>query len=221
MRPTGVMPGTQRSADLRLVVITDPTAAEPRTPFEAVRECLDAGAPAIQLRNKRATGRDLLRQARELRMLTRARGALLFVNDRLDVGLAVGADGAHLGPDDIPLDAARDAVPDDFLLGFSTDDPDTAVRAEAEGADYIGCGALFGTESKPGLADERIGIQRLDAVARAVSIPVIGIGGIGPENIDTVAATAASGAAVIRAVMAAPDPGAAVRALLKPFPQRP
>ena len=202
--------------DLRLIVITDATIAAPRPVVDVVRAALQAGAPAIQLRMKDASARELLAAAMELRNHTRAACALLFLNDRLDVALAAGADGVHLGPDDLPVAAARAAVPADFLIGFSTDDPVVASRAETEGADYIGCGAVFGTTSKD-VGGEAIGLTRLAEVARAVTIPVVGIGGIDVGNVAEVARTGASGAAVIGAVMKAQDPVTAVRALLAPF----
>jgi thiamine-phosphate pyrophosphorylase len=199
---------------LRLIVVTDRHLAEPRTVIEVVEAALDAGAPAIQLRDKTATAAELFQQARALLPLIRAAGALLFLNDRLDVALAAGADGVHLGPSDMPVSAARRVAPQHFLIGYSTDDPAAAQRAEADGASYIGCGAVFGTTTKAEAAAERIGVARLDDVARAVSIPVVGIGGITPDNVVQVGATAAAGAAVVGAVMVAPDPAAVVRELL-------
>jgi thiamine-phosphate pyrophosphorylase len=141
------------------------------------------------------------------------------VNDRLDVALAAGADGAHLGADDLPLEAARRVTPPDFLLGYSTDDPDAARRAEAEGADYLGCGAVWRTSSKA-VGDEAIGIDRLDQVSRAVRIPVVAIGGITRARASDVARTRAAGVAVIGAVMDAADARAATAALLAPFLNR-
>ena len=117
--------------------------------------------------DKRSSARDLLESARGLRKLTAAWGALLFVNDRLDVALAAGADGVHLGPHDLPVSLARGAAPDHFLIGHSTDVPEVAKRAVQEGADYIGCGAVFPTDSKKD-AGEVIGISRLARVAEAV-----------------------------------------------------
>lgn len=203
--------------DLRLIVITDRALASPRTVEEVVSAALQAGAPAIQLRDKRATAAELLLQATSLLRLTRAHNALLFVNDRLDVALAAGADGVHLGPDDLPVAEARRFVPRDFFIGYSTDDPEDARRAEIAGASYIGCGAVFGTSTKAEAANEHIGTARLDAVARAVGVPVVGIGGIEPGNVAEVARTAAAGVAVVRAVMAAADPGSATRNLLAAF----
>ncbi|CAN5789482.1 thiamine phosphate synthase [soil metagenome] len=204
-----------RRLDVRLIVITDRALAAPRSVLPVVEAALDAGAPVIQLRDKRATAGSLLQQAKALLPAVRAAGALLFINDRLDVALAAGADGVHLGPDDIPVAAARRIAPADFFVGYSTDDPEDARRAEAHGASYIGCGAVFGTTSKEEAAGEAIGPERLDVVARAVSIPVVGIGGINAGNIGEIHATAAAGAAVIGAVMQAPDPGAAVANLLR------
>jgi thiamine-phosphate pyrophosphorylase len=201
---------------LRLVVITDRRLAAPTAVLDVVRASLAAGAPAIQLRDKDAHARDLLAMAVELRALTRSFGALLFVNDRVDVALAAEADGVHLGPTDIPVDAVRRWVGDRLLVGYSTDDPETARNAEAAGADYLGCGAVFGTRTKD-VGEEAIGTDRLDQVARAVKIPVIGIGGIDRGNVHLVARTAAAGAAVVGAVMRAADPGVATAELLQPW----
>ena len=206
------------AVDLRLIVITDSALAAPRTVIDVVRSALRAGAPAIQLRDKQATARELLEQATILRALTREHGALLFINDRLDVALAAQADGVHLGPRDIPLAAARSVAPLPFLIGVSTDDPEAAATAQQAGASYIGCGAVFGTSSKD-VGGEVIGTARLQRVVEAVRIPVVGIGGIDESNVDAVAASGAAGAAVIGAVMKAVDVERTVRTLLKAFPR--
>lgn len=202
------------SLDLRLIVITDRRHAGPRDIVQIVRAALDAGAPAIQIRDKEASARELAALTRTILPFTAAAHALLFVNDRLDVALAVGADGVHLGPDDIPLTAARRIAPPPFLIGCSTDDPTRARQLERDGASYIGCGAVFGTSTKD-VAGERIGIARLNEVARAVSIPVIGIGGVNESNIGEIGESDAAGAAVVSAVMSAPDPRLATSVLLK------
>lgn len=204
-----------RPLNLRLIVVTDRKLAAPRRVLDVVRECLEAGAPAVQLRDKDATARELFEQARELRALTAEFGALLFINDRLDVALAADADGVHLGPEDLPIGAARLAAPEPFLIGYSTNDPADAVRAQAEGASYIGCGAVFDTTTKAEARGERIGPEGLAAVASAVEIPVVGIGGITPHNVRELVGTGAAGVAVARAVMAAERPGEVVRRLLE------
>jgi thiamine-phosphate pyrophosphorylase len=207
--------------DLRLIVITDASLAAPRHVDDIVLAALQAGAPAIQLRDKGATAAELYHHALRLARLARDHEALLFVNDRLDVALAAHAHGVHLGPRDLPVDAARAAARragrPHLIIGASTDDPDRARQLADAGADYIGCGAVFGTTSKPDIGDERIGLDRLARVARAVDIPVIGIGGITPDNVAAIAAAGAGGGAVIGAVMAAPDTRAAVRGLLHAF----
>jgi thiamine-phosphate pyrophosphorylase len=205
------------AVDLRLIVITDKLMAAPRDLFEVVRQCLQAGAPAVQLRDKNASARDLLGQAQVLRDLTLQHRALFFVNDRLDVALAARADGVHLGPDDIPIVAVRAVVPDVFLIGASVDDPAAARTAQRDGANYIGCGAVFGTQSKAEAANEAIGVEQLRSVVRAVTIPVVGIGGIDPGNVASVAETGAAGAAVISAVMRSDNVLGTVRSLLQPF----
>ena len=208
---------------LRLTVITDEALVRPRALLEVVREVLSAGAPTIQLRLKGATARELLEAAHTLMPIVRAAGALFIVNDRLDVALAAGADGVHLGPDDPPLVDARavaadtlGAAADAFIVGYSVDTTDGAVRAEAEGADYLGVGAVYTTANKSDVG-EVIGLEGLRNVVEAVSIPVVAIGGITPERAKAVAETGACGSAAIGAVMGSPEPAEAVRALLLPF----
>ena len=211
--------------DLRLIVITDPETGPHDNVADVVQAALEAGAPAIQLRHKQATPAELYQETIQIRDLTRRFGATLFVNDRVDVALAAEADGVHLGPADLSVAVARAAATSagresDFFIGASTDDPEHAKRLRADGADYIGCGAVFGTTSKAEVGDEQIGTDRLREVVEAVPVPVVGIGGITPANVQSVAATGAAGVAVIRAVMAADVVEEAVRALLDPFPPR-
>ncbi len=206
---------------LRLTVITDEALARPRALSDVVREALAAGAPTIQLRLKGASTRELLEATHTLMPIVRSAGALLIVNDRLDVALAAGADGVHLGPDDPPVLDARAvagtrAAADPFIVGYSVDTVDEAARAEAEGADYLGVGAVYETAHKSD-AGEVIGLEGLRRVVEAVSIPVVAIGGITPERARAVAETGACGCAAIGAVMGSPEPGDAVRALLLPF----
>jgi thiamine-phosphate pyrophosphorylase len=208
---------------LRLIVITDEALVRPRALSDVIREALAAGAPTIQLRLKGASARELFEAARTLTPLVRSAGGLFIVNDRLDVALAAGADGVHLGPDDLPVSDARavvaatlGAAAEGFVLGCSLDTPDAAARAEAEGADYLGVGAVYATANKSNAGDV-IGLEGLQRVVEAVSIPVVGIGGITPERAKAVAETGACGTAVIGAVMGSPEPAKAVRTLLSPI----
>ena len=217
------MESLQLADRLRLTVITDEALARPRALSDVVREALAAGAPTIQLRLKGATARELLEAAHTLIPIVRSAGALFIVNDRLDVALAAGADGVHLGPDDPPVMDARTVAADTvragaeaFIVGYSADTTDGATRAEAEGADYLGVGAVYATANKSD-AGEVIGLEGLRRVVKAVSIPVVAIGGITPERAPAVAETGACGSAIIGAVMGSPEPAEAVRALLLPF----
>ncbi len=201
---------------LRVLVVTDRRLAGARDVREIVNQALDAGAQAVQLRNKGDSPRELLDVGRDVRAMTRARGALLFVNDRVDIALALEADGVHVGPHDLPVADVRRIVPPGFLIGRSADEPDVAKRAADDGADYIGCGTVWATATKAD-AGAVIGIHGLIAVVRAVSVPVVAIGGITVERAAEVARTGAVGVAVVGAVMAANDPGTAVRGLLGAF----
>lgn len=198
---------------LRLIAIADTGCLEPEQLLEVVREVLAAGAPAIQLRAKRDAAGAQVELARALRVATREAGALFFVNDRLDVALAVGADGAHLGDDDLPIAAARAIVPPGFLLGRSVDTPAEAAAAAREGADYLGAGPVFPTASKED-AGRVLGADGLREIVTASKLPVVAIGGIEPRNAAEVFAAGVAGVAVIRGVLLAPNPAGATRALL-------
>lgn len=226
--------GAERLAQrLRLIVITDVELARPRSVLEVVEAAVAAGAPAVQLRAKGASSRELFEMGAELLSVVRGAGTLFFVNDRLDVALALGADGVHLGPDDLPVAAARRAVaqarravegarpateaPLPFLIGASTDDPDTARSLAEAGADYIGCGTLFPTTTKAD-AGRAIGLDGLQRVVESVEIPVVGIGGIDADGSAAIAeGTGSAGVAVVGAVMGAEDVGEAVRRLMAPW----
>lgn len=205
-----------RDGSLHLIVVTDEALAAPRSVADVVRAAVAAGAPAIQLRDKSATARELAETGRELLEITRAAGALFFVNDRADVAMAIGADGVHVGPDDVPVSALRASAPDGFLIGASTDDPMTATRLVRDGANYIGCGTVYRTSTKD--AGAPIGLEGLERVAGAVRVPVVGIGGIDARGSAKIAAgSSAAGVAVVGAVMRASDVAAAVEELMSPW----
>ncbi len=207
------IPDLRRS--LRLMVITDRSLAGQRRWLHVVEAALEAGATAIQLRDKEATSGELLAMAEQLAPLAERYAALLLVNDRFDVALAGGAHGVHLGDDDLPVAEVRRVVPRDFVIGRSADTEDAARAAEAAGADYLGVGSVFGTETKKEVIGEMIGTEQLALVARAVSIPVVGIGGVNASNAASVVQVGAAGIAVVSAIMKATDPGNVVRRLLE------
>lgn len=193
---------------LHVCVITDPCLAPGRDHVAIAEAALRGGADMIQLRDKTGDLRDLLRQALALRALCRAQGALFIVNDRVDLALAAGADGAHVGQDDLPAEAARRLLGPGRLLGVSTHSPDQARTAEKAGADYVGFGPMFPTGTKDtGYAPQ--GLTALREVRRATRLPILAIGGIRLENVGAVILAGATAPAVISAVVAAPDISAA------------
>ncbi len=191
-------------ACLELYVLTDRLLSRGRSHAEVIGKAIDGGATCIQLREKDASAGELYLLAGELRTVTREKGAALIINDRLDIALAVGADGVHLGQDDLPVDAARRIMPPGMILGVSVDNPRQAREAQAGGASYLGAGAVFATATKAD-AGEPVGLQVIAEICRAVDIPVVGIGGINLQNAGRVIRAGAAGIAVISAVVAADD----------------
>ena len=148
----------------------------------------------------------------EIRAITKETGALFIVNDRLDVALACGADGVHLGQDDLRINVARQLAPRPFVIGASVRNVDEAVTAEEAGADYVAVSPVFSTASKDN-AGTGVGLAALRKIRAAVTIPVIAIGGISRENVSEVIRAGADGVAVISAVAGQPDITAAARDL--------
>jgi len=198
-----------------LYVITDVVLKPGRSHLEIVQAALAGGARVIQLRDKEAADADLLEEARAIRQVTRAAGALFLVNDRFELARAVDADGVHLGQGDLPAREARRRWPE-AILGISVDDERTARQAEADGADYLGVGPIFATQTK-GDAGPAIGLEQIGRIRAASRLPIAAIGGIGLANIAAVGAAGAEMAAVISAVVCAPDMEAATRALAAEF----
>lgn len=195
----------------RLHVLTD--TRDGRDALQVVRAALSAGAPVVQVRSKGGTDRELHDLAERVARLCDAAGALCVVDDRLDVALAVGAAGTHLGAQDVPLAAARRVVGPDHVLGGTAREPGAARELVAAGAGYLGVGPAFATATKAGLPDA-LGPEGIGAVARAVDVPVLAIGGITVERVPAVLAVGVHGVAVVAAVSEAADPAAATRALL-------
>jgi len=188
------------AAPLRgLYVVTDGRA--PGGHEAMARAALAGGARIIQLRDKTLSLAQLLPLAVALRELAHRHGALFIINDRIDLALACGADGVHLGPDDLPVHIARHLMPQG-IIGASCGDEEEARRAENQGADYIGAGAVFGTQTKLD-AGAPIGLQKLSEIVRATRLPVAAIGGIDQSNIQSVLQAGAPMACVVSAISAA------------------
>ena len=199
--------------NLKVYVLVTGELCQGRPPGEVVEATLQGGASAIQLREKNLSGRELVDLACKYRQLTKRYGALFIVNDRLDVALAAGADCVHLGQDDLHARVARRLLGSKKLIGVSVGDVAEARNAQADGADYVGLGPFFPTDSKADVG-EPVDLATLREVKEAVDIPVVAIGGIKAENAAALFAAGADGVAVISAVVAAPDIAGATRRLL-------
>ena len=195
-----------------LYAILDRSVARGRDLPGLLDAVLAGGCRLVQLREKTMPLGDLLPLARLLARRCREVGALLIVNDRADLALAAGADGLHVGQDDLPARQARGLLPPGMILGVSTHDPEQARRAVADGADYVAVGSIFPTTTKAGF--QLVGPELIRQVRPEVPVPLVGIGGITAENAPSVLGAGADAVAVISALCAAPDPEAATRALL-------
>lgn len=189
-----------KTIDWSLYVITD-RKIQKKSNEEVVEEATDAGASVIQLREKDLPTRLWVEEAQKVREVTHRRGIPLIVNDRIDIALAIDADGVHLGQEDMPLALARKIAPS-LIIGYSVSTVEEALEAEREGADYLGAGTVFPTSTKKD-AGEPIGLERLREIKKAVNIPVVAIGGINLSNLEEVLATGVDGVAVVSAIVGA------------------
>lgn len=198
--------------DYSIYLVTDEACLHGRPLLECVEEALAAGVTLVQYRAKAADGGVLYAEACRLKELCDKYNVPLIINDRLDIALAVGAAGVHLGQDDLPCAVARRLLGEDFIIGVSAHNPAEAVQAVSEGADYLGCGAVFGTATKHDVA--KLGLENLRAIRKSVAVPMVGIGGITADNYAEVLATGADGAAIVSGILAQEDIGAVVKKLV-------
>ncbi len=196
-----------------LYLVTSQALSKGCTTLEIVRCALMAGVKLIQLREKDLSISSYLELARAVRRLTQPYDCLLIINDRVDVALAVGADGVHLGQDDFPIDAARSIAPD-LIIGASSHNIEEAKAAEAAGASYVNIGPLFPTQTK-NWTKEYLGIEGLRKVAESIRLPFTVMGGIKKEHIADLRAAGAETIALVTAVTAATNPEEAARELLE------
>ena len=196
---------------LRLYAVTDSRRLRGRTLLDTVAAALDGGATFVQLREKELSPAALLEEARALAKLCHARHVPFVVDDNVEVALAAGADGVHVGQSDMAARRARALLGPDKILGVSAHNAAEALAAQADGADYLGCGAAFVTGTK--LDAHPVTAETTRAVTAAVNIPVVAIGGIEESNILQLQGRGLAGVAVVSAIFAAQDPEAASRRL--------
>jgi thiamine-phosphate pyrophosphorylase len=208
-RPRTALPSGMRSLLRGLYVILDPAVHSTGSLVDLLKEAADHGARLFQYRDKTATMKDAYRLGLTLKLASADAGALLIVNDRCDLAIAIDADGVHVGQKDLPLEHARRLLGDDKILGISTHTPEQLTAAAAMRPDYIAYGPIFSTHTKSDHA-AIVGVEGLRAVRRLSSLPLFAIGGISVESVEAIRDAGADGVAVISAVTQAPDIGGAV-----------
>ena len=203
--------GNVKPSQLRLYAITDSTWLRGRDLADCVAEAVASGATIVQLREKNASFEDKVNLASRIVPICRAAGVPLIINDDVQVALASGADGVHVGQDDVSCAAARALLGPNAIVGVSAHNVEEALAAQAAGADYLGSGALVPTSTKSDAT--ALAPEELAAICAAVDIPVVGIGGLNAGNIRNFGGLGCAGAAVVSAIFAAPDIPAAVQEL--------
>lgn len=194
--------------------ITDDGLSCGRGNIETVRGMLDAGVRIVQYREKNRKMGIMLEECRVIRRMTLAANACFIVNDHVDIALLVDADGVHVGQEDLPPEAVRELIGPDRILGLSTHSPEQAIKAVAEGVDYLGVGPIFATKTKKDVC-EPVGFSYLAYVADHLDIPFVAIGGIKAENIRDVVRYGAKCCALVSAIVGAEDIGLAVSKIRK------
>lgn len=202
-----------------LYLLLDPLVCPARSLVDVLKEAADHGVRLFQYRDKSASMRDAYRLGIDLRRASADAGALLIVNDRCDLALAVDADGAHVGQMDLPLREARLLLGREKLLGVSTHSPQQVSDALEDYPDYIAYGPIFSTATKPD-HETVVGIDGLRQVRRLVTVPLFAIGGIAIERVSEIRRAGADGVAVISAVLQAPNIGRAVDEIMAQFQTR-
>jgi len=199
--------------DYSIYLVTDEVALKGRPLLPVVEEALQGGVTLVQYRNKNAEGGKLYREALALKELCDKYNVPLIIDDRLDIAIAVGAAGVHIGQEDIPCNIARQVLGDDYIIGVSAHNPEEARKAIVDGADYLGCGAVYATTTKAKVT--ALGLDGLAEIRKAVDIPMVGIGGVDLTNVKDVLATGVEGAAIVRAILGAEDVTATTQEFVK------
>lgn len=189
--------------DLLLYAITDRRNLDKKMFFEKIEEALQGGVTILQLREKELDEDSFINEAIEVKNICRKHGVPLIINDNVNVALKSGADGVHVGIEDMPIDEIRRTVPDSFIIGATCKTVEQAQSAERLGADYMGVGAVFPSPTKKNAV--RITREQLKEICASVSIPAVAIGGISLENVDELKGGGMSGIAVVSAVFSADD----------------
>ncbi|MGO2131999.1 MAG: thiamine phosphate synthase [Halomonas sp.] len=200
--------------DLSLYLVTDPQLCESYGLVETVAAAVRGGVTVVQLRDKQASDAEMTQQARQIKQAIAGSGVPLIINDRLEVALASGADGLHIGQDDGDVTAARKALGPEAILGLSVQHLDQLTQLNTDTLDYLGLGPVFATATKGDHATP-IGFDGLAVLVAASPLPSVAIGGLKKEHVDAVHKSGAEGLAVVSAICGTPDPEAATRAFMR------
>jgi thiamine-phosphate pyrophosphorylase len=212
LRSVSIFAMKLQQIDYSLYLVTDRGLAKGRATLEIVKAAVEGGVTCVQLREKECSTREFIEQALAVKDFLQDRGVPLIINDRVDVALAVAADGVHLGQTDMPLKAAQKILGESMIIGISAESLEDAVEAEKGGADYLGVSPIYATPTKTDTAPP-LGLQGLRAIREAVKLPLVGIGGLNRDNAAEVIRNGGDGVAVVSAIVAAGDPEAAARNL--------
>jgi thiamine-phosphate pyrophosphorylase len=204
--------------DYSLYLVTDRGLSHGRSTADIVRAAVRGGVTCVQLREKECSTREFIAEALAVRDFLKSRGIPFIINDRVDIALAVGADGVHLGQGDMPLAMARSLLGESKIIGISAESLRGAIEAESGGADYLGVSPIFATPTKTDTAAP-LGLEGLRAIRREVKLPLVAIGGLDASKATAVVAAGADGLAVVSAIVAADDPELAARELARQIAQ--
>jgi thiamine-phosphate pyrophosphorylase len=210
----------KKQLGFNLYLITDRKQTGSLRLIDVVDDALKGGVKAVQLREKDLSSRELYELAYDLRKLTAKYGAKLFINDRVDIALAVEADGVHLGLNSLPIHRVRRLIGPDRLIGLSCHNQINAIMAQENGADFITFGPVYYTPSKANYG-KPVGVDRLEIVSHLLEIPVFALGGIKKNNINEVIAAGSAGISLVSAIIAEDDPRSEAMAMISMLPPLP
>ena len=201
--------------DCKIYLVTDEKSCNGKDFYKCIEEAIKGGVKIVQLREKTLSTKDFFIKALKVKEICKSYGVLFIINDRLDIAQAVEADGVHLGQSDMPIEKAKEILKNKFLIGVTARNVDEAIKAELEGADYIGSGAIFGTSTKDNA--KKLEIEELKKIINSVKIPVFAIGGINTNNVSMLKNIGLQGVCSVSGILAEKDCKKAVENILKNF----
>ena len=201
--------------DCKIYLVTDEKSCNGKDFYKCIEEAIKGGVKIVQLREKTLSTKDFFIKALKVKEICKNYGALFIINDRLDIAQAVEADGVHLGQSDMPIEKAKEILKNKFLIGVTARNVDEAIKAELEGADYIGSGAIFGTSTKDNA--KKLEIEELKKIINSVKIPVFAIGGINTNNVSMLKNIGLQGVCSVSGILSEKDCKKAVDIMLKNF----